>query len=88
MAQRLKKYNIDTLCTDEYAVYSEYKISNRHIQDKAETCLVESKNSTMRDCLAKLTRKTKRFPKSLEMLEFSLYILWFYKAFGRLVNCF
>jgi len=48
---------------------------NHHIVDKSETCLVEAYNSSMRDRLARLTRKTKAFSRSKEMLHYSL-VLW------------
>ncbi len=38
---------------NDYEVYSKYKISAKHIIDKAETCLVAAKNSSYRDNLAR-----------------------------------
>ena len=88
MALRLeKKYKIEHLCTDEYEVYKRYKISQHHTANKAETCLIEAKNSSIRDCLARFNRKTKRYSKSLLMMELSLYLWAFYKNF-RYINCF
>ena len=51
------------------------KRETKHIISKAETCLVEAFNSSMRDRLARLGRKTKAYSKSKEMLEISL-ALW------------
>ena len=45
---------------------------------KAETALVESSNSSLRDMLARLNRRTKRFSKSKEMLQLTL-IMFFNK---------
>ncbi|WP_410521000.1 IS1 family transposase [Candidatus Tisiphia endosymbiont of Beris chalybata] len=87
LAFRLEHYNIKYLCTDDYDVYSKYKISKKHIIDKAETCLVEAKNSSYRDNLARLDRKTKKYSKCSIMLALSLYILLFLKTFGYLINC-
>ena len=73
---------IDCLCTDGHHAYD--KVSNHplfkynikhHIISKSETCLVESLNSSMRDKLARLKRKTKAYSKSQYMLEISLR-LW------------
>jgi IS1 family transposase len=36
---------VKILCTDGYEAYSYYKLAERHIITKAETSLVESKNS-------------------------------------------
>lgn len=41
----------------------------QHIIDKAETCLVEAKNSSLRDMLARLNRRTKRYSKCPIMLR-------------------
>ena len=50
----------------------------KHIISKKETCLVESFNSSMRDSLNRLKRKSKGYSKSQYMLEISLN-LWMYK---------
>lgn len=50
----------------------------RHIVTKSETCLVEAKNSSLRDMLARLNRRTKRYSKSIRMLRYSVW-LWMKK---------
>ena len=80
MAFSLESYNIDYMCTDDYSVYGKYKISGKHIISKAETCLVEAKNSSYRDNLARLNRRTKKYSKCIVMLELSLFILIFFKT--------
>lgn len=77
MAERLKStYNIDHLCTDGFDVYAKYSISQHHHTTKKETALVESKNSLLRNFLARLNRRTKRFTKSNEMLYLSILLLF------------
>jgi len=77
MAKRLQeKYNINYLCTDNYAVYKQCKISKKHTTTKAETSLVESKNSLIRHYLARFTRKTKRYSKAIDMIEASVLLLF------------
>ena len=71
--------NIEYICSDKYKAYTYYKITKHHIRGKSETCLVESFNSYMRDMLARLNRKTKRFSKSLEMLRLTL-VMFFNKV--------
>jgi IS1 family transposase len=44
----------------------------KHVVTKSETCLVETKNSSLRDNLARLNRRTKRFSKSTEMLRLTI----------------
>lgn len=71
---------IDNLCTDGHhaydKVFKQYEpyIKN-HIVSKSETCLVESLNSSMRDRLARLKRKSKAYSKSIYMLTISIN-LW------------
>jgi len=43
---------------------------------KAETSLVESKNSLIRHYLARFNRKTKRDSKAMDMIENSLLLLF------------
>ena len=77
VVRRLEEYfNIHTLCTDAYEVYAKYKIAKRHIVTKAETSLVESKNSLIRHYLARFNRKTKRYSKAMDMIYNSLLLLF------------
>lgn len=77
MALRLEeKYNINYLCTDNYVVYKQLKIAKNHLTTKAETSLVESKNSLLRHYLARFNRKTKRGSKAMDMIEASILLLF------------
>ena len=77
LARRLEvKYNIEHLCTDDYSAYKYYKISKYHHTTKAETALVESKNSIIRHYLARFNRRTKRYSKSIRMITASLVLLF------------
>ncbi len=64
-------YQINILCTDAYPLYGKYSISNQHVVTKAETSLVESKNS-----LARFNRETKKYSKAFDMIENSLLLLF------------
>ena len=55
--------------------------TQKHVVTKAETCLVEAKNSSLRDMLARLNRRTKRYSKSIAMLRYSVW-LWMRKDFA------
>jgi hypothetical protein len=71
---------INYLCTDGHhaydKVYNTYKqYIKKHIVSKSETCLVESYNSSMRDSLARLHRKSKAYSKNINMLTTSIN-LW------------
>lgn len=77
MATRIEKsYNVKIVCTDEYDSYSKYRIAKKHCISKAETSLVESKNSLIRHYLARFNRKTKRYSKALDMIGHSLLLLF------------
>ena len=67
---------IKYLCTDENPSYGCYKLAETHIKSKSETCLVESFNSSLRDMLARLNRRTKRFSKCKEMLRLTLLMFF------------
>lgn len=71
-----KRYNIDISASDYYAVYGQYKIAKTHIMTKKETALVESKNSLIRHYLARFTRRTKRYSKSIDRIENSIMMLF------------
>ena len=67
---------IQYMCTDGYKAHASYKIADYHIVGKAETCLVESFNASLRDMLARLNRRTKRFSKCTEMLRLTLVMFF------------
>ena len=83
---RDKYGNIKYLCTDGNPTYRYYKLGKNHVVGKSETALVESFNSSMRDMLARLNRRTKRFSKSLEMLRLSL-LMFFNKDIAYKRHC-
>ena len=78
IAQRLERkgYKVKILCSDRYEGYRYYKLAQKHIVTKAETSLVESKNSLIRYYLARFNRKTKRYSKAFDMIFASLVILF------------
>ncbi len=78
--KKIEHHKIDVIATDGNYNYRRIIHKDiRHIINKSETCLVESKNSSLRDMLARLNRKTKRYSKSFMMLDLSIY-LWRFKS--------
>ena len=78
MAMRLEeKYKIDILCTDGYESYGKFHIAKQHVITKAETALVESKNSLLRLHLARFNRKTRRYSKAFDMIHSAVLLLFF-----------
>jgi IS1 family transposase len=87
MVLRLQNKKIQYLCTDDYDVYKKIQIAEKHVIIKAETSLVEAKNSSLRGNLARLNRRTKRFNKSIEMLNFTIILFVFWKNYN-IINVF
>jgi insertion element IS1 protein InsB len=71
-----EKYKIEILCSDGYDTYGKYKIADRHVITKAETALVESKNSLLRHHLARFNRKTRRYSKAFDMIHSAVLLLF------------
>ena len=71
LALRLSQHTINHLCIDAYEVYNYIDIAKYHHTTKAETTLVESKNSLIRNYLARFNRRTKRYSKSIDMITIS-----------------
>jgi insertion element IS1 protein InsB len=61
--------------TDYWQVYPVVLAGCRHIQGKAHTYTVESKNGQLRHYLARLKRRTLCYSKSIHMLALSLLLL-------------
>ena len=74
----LQIYSDANSCYD--VAFNKLEIQESHVMTKAETHLIESSNSSIRDNLARFNRKTKRYSKSLEMLYITLE-LFIYKDF-------
>jgi insertion element IS1 protein InsB len=68
--------------TDYWKAYGEFIPKEKHIRSKAETYTVEGYNSILRHFLARLRRKSKCFTKSLEMLKYSLLLLFEKRNYG------
>ena len=71
--------NIEMISTDANSCYDvafkRYNVTEMHVITKAETHLIESSNSSIRDMVTRLNRRTKRYSKSLQMIHYSV-ILW------------
>ena len=68
--------NITYIYTDANScydvVFKQMKIPEPHGMTKAQTHLIESSNSSIRDNLTRFNRRSKRFSKTLEMLRITL----------------
>jgi IS1 family transposase len=71
--EQVKHHHIRIAATDGNYCYDKVILKYvRHVADKAETCLVEAKNSSLRAMLARLNRRTKRYSKCPIMLRQAL----------------
>lgn len=72
--------NIATIYTDANSCYrlafQRHGIPEPHVETKAQTHLIEASNSSIRDNLARFNRRSKRYSKSLEMLDYSLTLFF------------
>ena len=66
--------NISHIFTDANSCYDVafQHCAEPHTMTKAQTHLIESSNSSIRDNLARFNRKTKRYTKSIDMLFITL----------------
>jgi insertion element IS1 protein InsB len=63
-----------TYFTDYWEPYTKFIPSTQHYQGKDQTYTIEGYNSNFRDDLQRLTRKTKAYSKSQDLLDASLYL--------------
>ena len=56
--------------------FNRFGVPEPHTMTKAQTHLIESSNSSIRDNLARFNRKTKRYTKSLDMLVITLELFF------------
>ena len=79
---------IGHIYTDENSCYTEayikIGISKLHtaLPNKSQTHMIEAVNSSMRDNLARFNRKSKRFSKTLEMLDNTLLLFFHAKTYN------
>ena len=57
-----------------------------HIANKSETSLIESVNIRIRNYLARFNRRTKIYSKSIDMIEYGLYLLFDKLYWNMLIN--
>jgi IS1 family transposase len=71
---------IQAIFTDANACYriafAKHGVTVPHQQTKAQTHLIESANSSIRDNLARFNRRSKRFSKTHQMLEATLSLFF------------
>lgn len=59
-----------------HVAFKRYGVSEPHVMTKAQTHLIESANSSLRDNLARLNRRSKRYSKSWQLLDVTLRLFF------------
>jgi IS1 family transposase len=72
-------YSDANSCYD--AAFKRLGIPEPHTMTKAQTHMIEAANSSIRDNLARFSRKSKRYSKMLDMLIDSLSLFFHRKSF-------
>lgn len=71
---------IEHIYTDANSCYrlafERHDVREPHAETKAQTHLIEASNSSIRDNLARFNRRSKRFSKTLHMLEVTLTLFF------------
>lgn len=75
--EKLKHIKNCNFYTDSWKAFKEVLPADRHIVSKKETHLIESDNSNTRHFLARMTRRTKVVTKCINMLNYSLKMLYY-----------
>ena len=70
-------HNINKYATDAWKVYQKIIPKTQHIIGKKVTTHIENFNGQIRHFLARFRRKTKCYSKSIKMVEYSLYVLFY-----------
>lgn len=72
---------IEAIFTDANSCYAlafkRHGVTEPHAQTKAQTHLIESSNSSIRDMLARFNRRSKRASKTNSMLKITLDLFFF-----------
>ena len=69
---RLKKWNVELFCADEYSVYTETVPEEYLLQSKSQTVFIERNNGRQRHWFARFRRKYLVVSKKLEMVDLTM----------------
>ena len=72
MWNRLKKWNVELFCPDEWHVYPQVIDEEKLFQGKSQTIYIEQNNKRQRHWFARFKRKSIVVSKSLEMVDLTM----------------
>ena len=83
LVRKIEKYSVGYYATDGWKIYNILSSGKRLIRKK-HTTQIESLNANVRHYLARFARKTRCYSKCPEMVELSLFLLFFKDLFHRI----
>ena len=72
--ERISKIDCDVFYSDNWSSYRKLIPSEKHVITKKETCMVESKNSQIRNYGSPFVRKTKCVSKKMKMIYYRMLL--------------
>ena len=69
---RLKKWNVEFFCTDDYDVYNQVIEEDKLLQTKSQTYYLEQNNGRQRHWFARFRRKSIVVSKTLQMVDLTM----------------
>ena len=70
--ERLKKWNVELYCGDNWASYSEAIPEEQLFQGKSQTICIEQNNGRQRHWFARFRRKSIVVSKTIEMVDLTM----------------
>ena len=70
--KRIARISCGQYFSDNWHAYRELLPKSKHVASKSETCLVESKNSQIRNYGSRFKRKTKRVSKKMIFIYYEM----------------
>ena len=74
--EKIKEIDCNNYATDDWKPYTTFLPIGKHSIGKEYTHFIESFNCNVRHYLARFRRKTRCYSKCKEMVEYSLYLLF------------
>ena len=80
LVREIEKYSVGYYATDGWKIYNILS-SGKRLIGKKHTTQIESLNANVRHYLARFARKTRCYSKCSEMVDLSLFLLFFKDLF-------
>ncbi len=84
--EKIKGIGAKYYCTDHWEAYKCVLPEGKHIASKAETYTIEGLNSKVRHFMARFHRRTFCYSKSVDMISYSLNLLFHKRNYKCILN--